>query len=243
MRKKKKDATRNSYTVTQTKLSEYDKEVLIDGVPIEALLDNGSDLTIMRADEYVKLGSPRFENRLIPFWGVGKESNVTLGEFRATLTVDENSYPILIRVISDDLLRHKLLIGRDFLHTIDLTVKRGKATISPSIESSSACNEQPEIFRVNVVECCDANTADVCNVQDKRYKETIQSLIDDYKLVKTRDVDVKMTLILKDDEPVYQRARRLAPHERELVNAQISEWIDDGIVQKSVSDYASPVFW
>ena len=50
-----------------------------------------------------------------------------------------------------------------------------------------------------------------------------------------------MTLVLKDDEPVYQRVRRLAPHERELVNAQISDWLDDGIVRHSVSDYASPV--
>lgn len=142
----KTDATKSSYAVTQTKQNKYDKKISIDGVPIEAILDNGSDITIMRADEYVKLGSPRFQGNSIPFRG--RESNVTLGKFQANLTVNGNSYPILIRVISDDLLRHKLLIGRDFLHTIDLTIKRGKATISPPSETFFESNsELPEIFR------------------------------------------------------------------------------------------------
>jgi len=50
-----------------------------------------------------------------------------------------------------------------------------------------------------------------------------------------------MSIVLKDEEPVYQRARRLAPIEREKVNEHISEWIRDGIAQPSLSDYASPV--
>jgi len=50
-----------------------------------------------------------------------------------------------------------------------------------------------------------------------------------------------MTIILKDEAPVYQRARRLSTSERERVNAQINEWIRDGIVQPSLSEYASPV--
>ena len=77
-----------------------------------------------------------------------------------------------------------MLIGRDFLHTIDLTVKRGKATISPSVESS-ACDEEPELFRVNVVEGRNANSTDLSNVQNEEYKEAIQALIDDYNPVKT----------------------------------------------------------
>lgn len=46
---------------------------------------------------------------------------------------------------------------------------------------------------------------------------------------------------MRDDEPIYQRARRLSASEKEIVNAEINEWIRDGIVQSSVSDYASPV--
>ena len=49
--------TKSSCAVTQSKSNKFDKKVLIDGVPIEAMLVNGINITIMPADEYVKLGS------------------------------------------------------------------------------------------------------------------------------------------------------------------------------------------
>lgn len=56
-----------------------------------------------------------------------------------------------------------------------------------------------------------------------------------------KQADVKMTIILSDDEPVYQKARRLSQVEKDIVNAQIDEWLERGIVRPSVSDFASPV--
>lgn len=35
---------------------------------------------------------------------------------------------------------------------------------------------------------------------------------------------------MKDDEPVYQRARRLSMSEGESVNKQIDQWIQDRLV-------------
>jgi len=50
-----------------------------------------------------------------------------------------------------------------------------------------------------------------------------------------------MTIILKDDEPIYQKARRLSQSERDIVNDQIGEWERQGMVRASTSDFASPV--
>jgi hypothetical protein len=50
-----------------------------------------------------------------------------------------------------------------------------------------------------------------------------------------------MSILLKDDDAVYQRARRLSVIEREQVNTQVDEWICEDIVQPSLSEYASPV--
>ena len=61
-------------------------------------------------------------------------------------------------------------------------------------------------------------------------------VIDGYKPVAARETELRMTIILKDDEPVFQRARRLSPSERDTVNAQIREWLRDGIVQHSLSE-------
>lgn len=41
---------------------------------------------------------------------------------------------------------------------------------------------------------------------------------------------MSMRLVLKDNEALYQKARRLAANERDIVNAQIEEWKSHGIV-------------
>jgi len=72
-------------------------------------------------------------------------------------------------------------------------------------------------------------------------KRAMASLVGNYKPNRTVETDIRMKLVLKDDEPVYQKARRLSPSEKALVNAQIVEWEEQGIVRPSSSDYASPV--
>lgn len=90
------------------------KEVTVNDHKIVALIDTGSDLCLMRVDQYIKLGSPVLNNKETRFRGIGSNNNVTLGEFFAKLTVDGHSYDILIRVVSDTLINHKFLIGTGF---------------------------------------------------------------------------------------------------------------------------------
>ncbi|XP_055928750.1 uncharacterized protein LOC129959880 [Argiope bruennichi] len=50
-----------------------------------------------------------------------------------------------------------------------------------------------------------------------------------------------MSIILTDDIPVTSPVRRLAPIEKQQVTKQIKEWLAQGIIEKSYSDYASPI--
>ncbi|GFW41755.1 transposon Tf2-9 polyprotein [Trichonephila clavipes] len=50
-----------------------------------------------------------------------------------------------------------------------------------------------------------------------------------------------MRIVLKDGIPVDQSARRLAFSENQDVNKQIDEWLEQGIVRPSSSEYASPI--
>jgi len=74
-----------------------------------------------------------------------------------------------------------------------------------------------------------------------RYPTESRSNARNYNPKKTLEVNVKMTLILKDDVPVYQRPRRLSQLERKEVERQLKIWLDDGIIRPSVSEYASPI--
>ncbi|GFU33085.1 phosphatase and actin regulator 2 [Trichonephila clavipes] len=50
-----------------------------------------------------------------------------------------------------------------------------------------------------------------------------------------------MSIILKDDIPVCQRARRLSCSEKLQVNDQIDDWLQQGIIREICSDYCSPI--
>lgn len=66
---------------------------------------------------------------------------MTLGRFWTEITIDGNLFKILISVVSDDLLRNKLLIGQDFLNTVELNMKRGETVIKPLTDKDDAFAE------------------------------------------------------------------------------------------------------
>ncbi|CAD1468573.1 unnamed protein product [Heterotrigona itama] len=47
-----------------------------------ALIDTNCDLTIMKADQYIKIGVPKLNNKIFKFRGIGSESNNTWGNLR-----------------------------------------------------------------------------------------------------------------------------------------------------------------
>lgn len=222
--------------VTQTKCN---KDVVVNGRKVVALVDTGSDLCLMRADQYAEIGSPTLECKETRFRGVGSHESVAFGEFRAEIIVDENTYFILIRVVPSHVITRKFIIGTDFLNTVDLRVRNGNISITPVEETVADARELPEIFQVEVRE--EFNEIDLTHVPNSEHRSILENIISSYHPCKTKETDVKMKIILKNEEPVYQRARRLSPSEKEKVNSHINEWVQNGIVQPSLSDYASPV--
>lgn len=117
---------------------------------------------------------------------------------------------------------------------------RGECTIMPVSDDENR-RDVPEIFHIQTIKSGKQSEVDVSEICESESHEKIRSLVDAYKPKKCRKIEVKMTIVLSDEEPIYQRARRLSEAEKCEVNAQIHEWIKDGIVRESHSDYASPV--
>lgn len=57
--------------------------------------------------------------------------------------------------------------------------------------------------------------------------------------VKTTNIELSLTL--KDETPIFQTPRRLPLKERDIVERQVDDWINEGIVKPCSSEYASPV--
>jgi len=136
-----------------------------------------------------------------------------------------------------------MIIGTDFLDTVEVNLRAGKISISPLQEAVHDTEDVlPEIFNISLTDAdLETNHVDVTGVENIEQRTALQNLVENYKPNNVCETNIKMKILLKDEEPVYQSARRLSPSERAEVNAQIDEWLAEEIIQPSVSDYASPV--
>lgn len=123
-------------------------------------------------------------------------------------------------------------------------VEEVTSPLSEATYADAGCKDSvPEVLKIDVThnEVHRADLIDVSHVKNSDQRLAIENFVNNYRPNKMREPDITMKLVLKDEEPMYQSARRLSASEKEIVNAQIDQWITDGIVQPSTSSYASPV--
>lgn len=63
--------------------------------------------------------------------------------------------------------------------------------------------------------------------------------MEQYKPDKVRDVLITTKIILTNDEPITTRPRQLSPGEKKAVDEIIGQWLENGIIRPSSSEYAS----
>lgn len=76
---KKISEVKSSCSVSKFASGKYGKEVEMQNQKLTALIDTSSNLSLMNADQYIKLGSPKLERKEIKFRGIGSQNNTTLG--------------------------------------------------------------------------------------------------------------------------------------------------------------------
>lgn len=91
-----------------------------------------------------------------------------------------------------------------------------------------------ELPMINYVDPSETNVS-------RPYQEQIRKLIDNYKPSQKVQTDVKMEIVLKDQEPIRSKPRRLTMQEKQILQSQVDEWLEKGIVKPSRSTYSSAV--
>ncbi|XP_070075626.1 uncharacterized protein [Drosophila takahashii] len=72
-------------------------------------------------------------------------------------------------------------------------------------------------------------------------QSVVKRMIEDYKPKRNVHCPVEMKILLTDESPVFQHARRIAYTEQKVVDDQIQEWLEQNIIKPSTSEYASPI--
>ncbi|GFX39514.1 transposon Tf2-9 polyprotein [Trichonephila clavipes] len=209
------------------------KDIFFGKVKITALIDSGSTISLLRENTSRRIMDPtKLSKNKMLFTGIGEAQVTTIGSFEHEFKIDDENYSLTWHVVPTDKLKFEAVIGSDLLQqaSISLTkegVKFNKYENHAQLMQISAENLQEEL--------------DLRHVENRQIKKKLQKLIQDYKPEKTASTDVTMRIILKDEEPVCQPPRRLAFTERQEVNKQIEEWLNEGIIRPSSAEYASPI--
>lgn len=100
------------------------KTLSVAGRRVEAMIDSGSDLHLVRSSFYIKLGAPPLKAEGIPFGSVGVNRGVTLGSFEADICVDGISLKLRIHIVPDDFISHDVLIGGELSNLVEVRLKK-----------------------------------------------------------------------------------------------------------------------
>lgn len=80
------------------------------------------------------------------------------------------------------------------------------------------------------------------DIEDSKCKDKIYKMFEDYKHDEEKiESKVELGIILTDEDPVHQNLKRIWLLEMDLVNKQVEEWMDKGIITHGQSDFTSSI--
>lgn len=198
---------------------------------VYALVDSGSDLNLVTEDCYMLLGAQNYTKCEIGLTGLGSTQVKTTGYFTTDIVIDGECYNnVVLHVVPRDAMNFSIILGQELLK--DLTVVMDGSRIQLWKRNESWFRKFPSDVFVSDV---------VGYVADPVLQQEVKHLVGTYKPNKVREAPIQLKIVLKDDIPVAQRPRRLAIAEQKEVDKQVTQWLDDGIIRVSFSEYASPI--
>lgn len=209
------------------------KNIEINKVNFRALMDTGSTVSLLREDAFKRLK----DYKLIPssrtFFGFGGGESETLGYFQTIVRIDNEEYSLTFYVVQYESINVEAVIGRDILEQADVNFRRNDVLVHKKADMNFLAQiDVLEESRIDIEELTDANL-----------KDEIKTMINNYepKEHDRKTTEINLKIILKNENPIFQRPRRLAIPEKKIVETQVQKWIEDGIVEPCSSEYASPV--
>ncbi|GFX64750.1 retrovirus-related Pol polyprotein from transposon 17.6 [Trichonephila clavipes] len=209
------------------------KEIIFGKVKITALIDSGSTVSVLRENTSRRIMDPtKLSKNKMLLTGIGEAQVTTIGSFEHEFEIDAENYSLTWHVVPADKLKFEAVIGSDLLEQASIGFTKEGVKFNKYENHAQLM----QIFAENLQE-----ELDLRHVENRQIKKELEKLIQVYKPEKTASTDVTMRIILKDEEPVCQPPRRLAFTERQEVNKQIEEWLNEGIIRPSSSEYGSPI--
>ncbi|GFW30962.1 hypothetical protein TNCV_2940621 [Trichonephila clavipes] len=176
---------------------------------IEALIDSGSSVSLIREDVSKGIIEPsKLSKDISVLIGLGKYEVKTKGSFQRKIELDGEEYSLTWHVVPTPSLEFQAVIGSDILEQASVCFY--KESVQFRKHEDKKLFQQMQVYEAEV-----EDEIVVQHVTNPQIRRELFELISNYEPKKTE---------MTND-----------------VNKQIDEWLEQGIVRPSSSEYASPI--
>ncbi|EDW44552.1 GM18774 [Drosophila sechellia] len=191
------------------------KVVLLNGTEVACLVDTGSDVPIVCQSLYKKLQGTVMQKCYA--------KTQPLGSFMGRVHVDGIEAVQKFVVIPNNHIENDVILGFDFASQFCVTLNDGEFTFTKA-SAQPECAESKELSMYNIVET--GSNIDA----SPQYKPMIESMIAEYKPAENNA-----------ECPFRHQQSRHSAVGSESIRKEVDVWLQDGIMRKSSSNFASRV--
>ncbi|GBN24637.1 Transposon Ty3-G Gag-Pol polyprotein [Araneus ventricosus] len=215
-----------------------DNKVTIEDISVNSLIDTGSQATLLRKSVFDKLNICKLYPLNLSLSGFGKCKVNPLGYFKGNIKIDDFKCNADIYVVENNVMSYDVIVGMNVLMQGETVINEDGIVIKEKFqrrEEVDSLSVLPIDVTPNEVEL---NIGpDVPNI----FKDKVQQSILNYVPHKTKATNVELNILVKSNEPISHQPRRLPFSEKKIVQTQVAEWLEQGIVEPCSSEYSSPV--
>ncbi|GFX69771.1 transposon Tf2-9 polyprotein [Trichonephila clavipes] len=166
---------------------------------IEALIDSGSSVSLIREDVSKGIIEPsELSKNIAVLFGLGKYEVKTKGSFQRKIELDGENYSLTCvwHVVPTPSLKFQAVIGSYILEQASVCFHKESVQFRKHEDKNSFL--QMQVYDAEVEDEVEAQ-----HVTNPRIRRELFQLISNYEPKKTETTNVSMKIILKDDIPVY----------------------------------------
>lgn len=137
--------------------------------------------------------------------------------------------------VPDHVMLDDVLLGNRLLKYADMFISKSDGLVLRKKEIPTHENVL-NIMRINVD---DEHELDIDPSVSHQIKHDVKELIKNYQPNAIKMTNIEMSIFLTDETPIFHSLRRLPFKERDIVDQQVEQWIQNRIVEPCSSEFAS----